>query len=379
MKAVYTVLVLVGLCAMPGSGKCKTEEVEMCTSLDPPEGCFCKMCISCPKGFGPTHQCGGRYWNGTIIKCKTCPNGVSYSEEDSIASCQPCRQCGGRETSRNCTPNSDTICSNNCRVGYIMNDAVEDCVLDPTSQQIDTAKLITQLPGTTTIHKNTQKNSHGTTTTTKPIHSDKSGRDGQSNSKDHSRDNKIIIVTVIVIGTVIVIVTVGFILYCCLKKVACFRRNNARNQDEEIALTDKNSTSPRSSQEIVPPWPIDLRLSLIPQALRSDVTNYISESSPVVKGWQAIGEDSQINLTQFELQAIRIAGKKQGTNEGEELLIKLVSFKPELTLMKFVKVLENVGRKDVVDIIYNFYNNEIKINDAVQIDQESQNDQLDDV
>ncbi|XP_031572977.1 uncharacterized protein LOC116306979 [Actinia tenebrosa] len=356
---------------MPGSGKCKTEEVEKCSSLDPPEGCFCKMCISCPEGFGPTRPCGGRYSTGTIIKCKPCPNGVSYSKEHSIASCEPCHQCDGRETLRKCTPNSDTNCSTKCRVGYIMSHAVDECVQDPsfktTPRQIDTANLTTQLPGTTTSPKNTptegqktQRETHGNTT--KHTDPDTLGRNGQPKSKDSNHSRNIIIISTIIAGCVVVgsLVVTYFLKK---KQMACFR-NNAMNQDEKRALT-KNRDSLKSSQEVL--WLYNLRLGDVDDALLSDVENFISLTSKVLKGWRAIGKE--IGLKQTDLLAIEVAGQKQGTNQGEQLLINLKSCKPELTLTEFVTILDKLGRKDVVEIIKAYYTgeNDKNVNSAIQI------------
>ena len=248
------ITILLQLCVVAASGKCKPNENEIC--YGDWKRCFCRTCISCPKGYGPSHPCGGRYLNGTVIKCTPCTAGVSYSEERSVASCQPCPLCGGKETLQKCTPKRKTSCGTKCKKGYIMNTAVDHCLPDPSFTTPAKSPPMTPAPKTTRIFASTASGPSNKGTiqvTSQPSNLITSGRDGKPTSKDpegHSRDNKIIILTLVGVAAVVIVV------YCLLKKkqVACLRRKNGRNQDDEakIALAEYKETtsSARSSQEI---------------------------------------------------------------------------------------------------------------------------------
>ncbi|XP_031560093.1 uncharacterized protein LOC116296239 [Actinia tenebrosa] len=88
----------------------------------------CVPCKNCSVGEGLSPQCGSFIPYGTHIECKPCVSGVSYSSTYSIESCQPCGICvDHQKVLQKCNRTSNSICAENCDVGFYLSSVVGDC------------------------------------------------------------------------------------------------------------------------------------------------------------------------------------------------------------------------------------------------------------
>lgn len=87
----------------------------------------CGQCTSCPAGMEPTVGCGTTVDIGTVLECRVCVAGKTYSESDSVALCQACTVCSSAvPVLKQCTADSNTKCGS-CPKGHYKDDFIEDC------------------------------------------------------------------------------------------------------------------------------------------------------------------------------------------------------------------------------------------------------------
>ena len=87
----------------------------------------CGRCTSCPPGMEPTVGCGTTVDTGTVLECRECVAGKTYSESDSVGLCQACTVCSSAvAVLKQCTADSNTKCGK-CPKGHYKDDFAEDC------------------------------------------------------------------------------------------------------------------------------------------------------------------------------------------------------------------------------------------------------------
>ena len=86
--------------------RCRPNEIEI---IDPFE---CWPCPTCPPGSGLSPPCGSLFSGRTLILCKSCDPGKTFSSTWGGTSCKRCSQCAPNETVvRPCQSSSDVVCS----------------------------------------------------------------------------------------------------------------------------------------------------------------------------------------------------------------------------------------------------------------------------
>lgn len=90
----------------PKNSRCRSNEIRM---VDP---FVCWPCPICSLGLVLSPPCGSVVSAGTLISCKSCEAGKTFSSTFGDTSCKRCSQCAPNETVvRPCKPSSDVVCS----------------------------------------------------------------------------------------------------------------------------------------------------------------------------------------------------------------------------------------------------------------------------
>ncbi|XP_068702578.1 uncharacterized protein [Montipora foliosa] len=96
-----------------------------------PNGSFkdCLHCSPCHPGWGLYPNCGEHItYPPTDIHCKKCVYGKTFSEVYDYSGCKSCHNCAEHEiVTKNCTRESDTVCSGTCIQGYFYRNSTRDC------------------------------------------------------------------------------------------------------------------------------------------------------------------------------------------------------------------------------------------------------------
>lgn len=158
------------------------------------------------------------------IKCPLCEPGKTYSDEHGPSSCKSCQICP--VPMKNCTAESNTQCSRNCKKGYYYDNSTYNCQLCSHCCRKDNKRIAecAGLPaGQCSVHDALECSPK--TTMNPPPTSTNDGSNG-----DHHKQITAIIIAVIVVVAAIVIGVAIFILVWCLKYKK--KRNDAGPQEK---------------------------------------------------------------------------------------------------------------------------------------------------
>ena len=86
----------------------------------------CRICPTCPPGYGLPVQCGIRVSNFTSTDCEQCMEGKTYSEKNDISECKSCNDCTGKNVLQKCSKLNNSKCGT-CLPEYYSVDEVDDC------------------------------------------------------------------------------------------------------------------------------------------------------------------------------------------------------------------------------------------------------------
>lgn len=87
----------------------------------------CSPCTGCPKGMEPSIACGATVDEGTVLECRECIAGKSFSDSEGVGQCQMCTTCSQKvAVLKQCTTESNTVCGS-CPPGFYEDDFIGGC------------------------------------------------------------------------------------------------------------------------------------------------------------------------------------------------------------------------------------------------------------
>lgn len=202
---------------------------------------LCLPCQHCVHGQGLDPPCGRLLNHPPQIECFECQLGISYSDEHGPSSCKKCSYCSPHEIiTKNCTVESDTICSHTCEPGFYYDNSSHNCQAcsfccgDGSDIHIAVCK---SSPKQCSFHNGNRcapvtPIATLTTTTATPV-----------NKTTPAKGHKNTIIASSIAGSLVSIIIVIILIYCHKKRKEQ-RRRNIPKQNNLAAVVENGAAQP---------------------------------------------------------------------------------------------------------------------------------------